>query len=373
MESGLIGSVIRASLIVLGTFSMGLFQGCGDGRETYFISGNPGTRRSVNGWPFVRTWMKESPEFDWYDRIYGFNEQGGEDFSVYFAPAWGGAYMMIYDVTNVCCRNLSSDRLDIQAFPTFANAVELEGAFDLSRVKIGGNVECFGWEASPTTLEYTTNSIDQLLPSFSAPDRLRRMELRFPHNEVGHDFVPVLDLERFAGFRNLRRVSFSTCFPQTNIDLFLDGAHPEVAVFDMIYINQEWHSGGKEREDEMVYEEVMDSGGDLAIWPLRGSFDDRTFHELSQLEFGDYTTIDIKIYLTEIRHLDLSRLLSGNWSDLDIRISAHNCIIDNLPCVIDYDCKKRLSVDVEMLIETERDPDKFMVDRKAFLFNVLTD
>ena len=106
----------------------------------------------------------------------------------------------------------------------------------------------------------------------------------------------------------------------------------------MAYLSEDWHPC--RAEDEIV----CDEGGDV----LRGVFDDRSFPELSQLDLARYDDVDIKINLTEIRHLDLRRLLGGNWCDSRIRIRSHNCIIDNLPCVIAYDPKKRLYVEIQM-------------------------
>lgn len=306
---------------------VGSFLGC-----TQYEYGKFGSRWRVKEWQYVRGWMRSCDRYDWNDKFMGLNEAqegGSEVFELCFTPAWGGLFMT-YNVTNCYCRNLSSECLKVSSFPSFANAVELEGAFDLSNAEIDESIEYFRWSSGcGNGFKYTTANLDVFFPSFPAATRLRCLEMEFSPITGCYDYVPVLNLVRYSKLENLRKVRFLAYFPMTNIESLLANTQLESAELEMLYESADWRSCAI--GDDYL---VADDKSECKVF--RGVFGDKSFRELLALDFGDYDEIDIKIDLAEIRHFDMQRLLCGGSTCRHIMIKSHNCIIDNLPCIIDY-------------------------------------
>ena len=168
----------RVSAIALNVLTLAFFAGCAQ-----YESGKEVDGCVVKPWSFVREWMKSSECYDWDDKFMGICETknaGSEMFEVCFTPAWG-SLPMVYDVTNCYCYNISGECLKISAFPPFANAIELVGAFDVSEADIDKNIEYYHWDkGSCSSFEYNNGNLDVQFPSFPADSKLRYLELDLP-------------------------------------------------------------------------------------------------------------------------------------------------------------------------------------------------
>lgn len=333
----------RVPAIALNVLTLAFFAGCAQ-----YVCGKNGDRWVVKPWSFVREWMKSSDYYDWDDRFIGFHETINgewELFDVGFTPAWGSR-PMVYDVTNCYCSNISGECLKISAFPSFANAVELVGSFDVSEADIDKNIEYYHWDSGTgSSFKYNNGNLDVQFPSFSADSKLRCLELDLPSMKGCHNYVPVLNLERYADLSCLKKIRIHSYFPMAGIDRLLDKTQLKSAEFTMIYQCSDWRTCGVNAEDCIVRD------GKEEFDTFRGVFDDKSFDELMKVDFSNYDDIDIKINLTKIRHLDIHRLLGDRSTYRCIEIESHNCVIDNLPCVIDY--KKELVVVLDMFFELD--------------------
>lgn len=325
----------RVSAIALTVLTLALFAGCAQ-----YESGKEVDGYVVKPWSFVREWMKSSECYDWDDKFMGICETknaGSEMFEVCFTPAWGRQHM-VYDVTNCYCYNISGECLKISAFPPFANAIELVGAFDVSEADIDKNIEYYHWDkGSCSSFEYNNGNLDVQFPSFPADSKLRYLELDLPSMEGCYNYVPVLNLERYADLCCLKKIYIHSYFPLAGIERLLAKSHLESAEFEMSFQSSDWRACGINANDCMGRDDDN---------LFRGIFDDKSFDELLKVDFSNYDDIDIKINLVEIRHLDIHRLLGDESTYRCIKIESNNCVIDNLPCVIDY--KKELIVLLSM-------------------------
>ncbi len=333
----------HATVIALIVFTLACIAGCAQ-----YEYGKNGDKWEVKPWPFVREWMKSSDYYDWDDSFMGLHEtkygEVEESFCVCFTPAWG-SLPMVYDVTNCYCYN-SGECLKISAFPPFANAIELVGAFDVSEADIDKNIEYYHWDnGSCSSFEYNNGDLDVQFPSFPADSKLRYLELDLPSMKGCYNYVPVLNLERYADLSCLKKIRIHSYFPMAGIDRLLDKTQLESAEFTMIYQCSDWRTCGVNAEDCIVRD------GKEEFDTFRGVFDDKSFDELMKVDFSNYDDVDIKINLTKIRHLDIHRLLGDRSTYRCIEIESHNCVIDNLPCVIDY--KKELVVVLDMFFELD--------------------
>ena len=165
-------SHVRVPALALIVLSLACLLGC-----TQYVNGKYGARWAVKDWEYVRKWMRSSDTYDWNDNFICFNKDGWESFEVCFTPAWG-SLPMVYDVTNCYCYNISGECLKISAFPPFANAVELVGAFDVSEADIDKSIEYYHWdEGSGSSFEYNNGNLDVQFPSFPADSKLRFLEI----------------------------------------------------------------------------------------------------------------------------------------------------------------------------------------------------
>ena len=331
-------SHVRVPALALIVLSLACLLGC-----TQYVYGKYGARWAVKDWEYVRKWMRSSDTYDWGDNFIGFKKDGRVSFEFFFTPSWGSRLMTIDDVnvTNCYCENVSRKCLKISAFPTFANAVELHGAFDVSEADIDKSIEYYYWDEGKG--KYNNGNLDVQFPSFPADSKLRCLELELPSMEGCYNYVPVLNLERYADLSYLKKIRIHSYFPLAGIDRLLEKTQLESAEFEMCYQCSDWRPCGVKAED------CTGLSGTEDFTPLRGVFDDESFDELLKVDFSNYDEVDIEINLTKIRRLDIVRLLGDRSVYRVIKIKSQNCVIENLPSVIDY--KKELLVMLDMFFD----------------------